>query len=171
MTNTLNIKNIKIMQDTFKRLVAGLIDGRGFNMKTESFTDGETCIKHGCGTAACFMGWSHSLFDSVFLEDSFSIFSNMSKIIMPHLSLKLNYKDTPEIFTLEAAITVLQILIDEGEAALADDVPHIWQRAIDNPWSPDENKFVAKDWLNSMVDPDFSDVEIPIIEGPKKVKS
>ena len=75
---------------------------------------------------------------------------------------KYHFSNTPEKFTLPAAIRVLQILRDEG---IVD-----WNRAIDNPWHPDEEKPEAKfnqdDWLKSMVDPNV-DVSFPLTEKPK----
>ena len=73
---------------------------------------------------------------------------------------RYHYAYSPEKFTLEAAIRVLQILRDTGEVC--------WNEAIDNPWSPDEEETPVKPIsVMDMLMMDKPPVELP--EGPKRI--
>ena len=160
-----NKVNIQIMIDTFKRLYKAPLPehpDKGFNMQGAYFIqrDGQ----HNCGTAACIIGWVEMLFkDTSFFaaEDKLGL-SGVQYHSLTHPSIyrecKFSYDINPEKFTLPAAIRVLQILRDEG---IVD-----WNRAIENPWSPDEEKAHTPSITDILL---METPPIKLIEGPKRV--
>ena len=170
-----NKVNIQIMIDTFKRLRTAPLEDypdKGFNMYHVGFSSVKKggYSQHGCGTAACIIGWTHAIIDDFgSAQQSFGMVGMDAE--WEALTVPSNIHGTaiycsisqPEKFTIETAISVLQILRDEG---IVD-----WNRAIENPWSPDEEKapdlkFNTDDWLRSMVEADFI-APFPLTEKPK----
>ena len=164
----MNIDNINIMIETFKRLdKAPLLEhpNKGFNIFACDFSAPRNeYTQHNCGTAACLLGWS-SLTGARFgelgsiLDDT----TRGAKLYCPNLDngCRYSYMVEPEKFTLRAAIRVLEILRDTGKVD--------WNYAIENPWQPQDDKlaFDKDAWLNAMIDPAV-DIKIPLLEGPKR---
>ena len=166
-----NKVNIQIMIDTFKRLYKAPLPehpDKGFNLSNVGFgRPDKGYVQHDCGTAACIMGWG-----AVIGADKYNglkCWLNISERLFDRLTTPMqqfgcdfHVFEQPEKFTLQAAIRVLQILRDED---VVD-----WNRAIENPWSPDEDKAKAKfkqeDWLKSMIDP-TADVSFLLTEKPR----
>ena len=162
----MNRENIQKMIDTFKRLHHAPLPehpDKGFNMSGPHFAVREFS-QHGCGTAACILGWQKQL--DIFLGIKGSCFdcsSYASKLYTPRPEngCKYYYCDRPEKFTLEAAITVLERLLETGEVD--------WNYAIDNPWTPDsEADAPAEISILDMLMQETGTVELP--EGPVRTR-
>ena len=160
-----NKVNIQIMIDTFKRLYKAPLPehpDKGFNMYGSDFSPREH-MQHNCGTAACIIGWVKMLFNDR------AIYATMDRLDLHYEQYrelthpnsgngcKFFYDIDSEKFTLEAAIRVLQILRDEG---IVD-----WNRAIENPWSPDEEQ--AKPSITDILLMETPPVDL--VEGPKRI--
>ena len=164
----MNIGNINIMIETFKRLDKAPLPehpNKGFNMWDCDFcAPRNEYTQHNCGTAACLLGWSNLTGASfgelgLLLDDT----TRGAKLYCPNPDngCRYSYVVEPEKFTLRAAIRVLEILRDTGEVK--------WDEAIANPWSPNDEKpaFDKDAWLNAMIDP-AANIKIPLLEGPKR---
>ena len=135
----MNRENIQTMIDTFKRLRHAPLPehpDKGFNMNAPYFGY-HSYNQHDCSTAACFHGWGKLLFG----ELGITLLKLDADLIYPLCNpdecngCRYSYSASPEKFTLEAAITVLDRLLETGEVD--------WNYAIDNPWTPDSEGGVS----------------------------
>lgn len=161
----MNRENIQKMIDTFKRLHHAPLPehpNKGFNMNFPHFTY-QSYNQHDCGTAACFHGWGKLLFGELGIKLLKLDTDLIYPLCNPHegYGCRYSYHTNPEKFTLEAAITVLERLLETGEVD--------WNYAIDNPWTPDsEADAPAEISILDMLMMDTAEGEPP--EGPVKMR-
>ena len=158
-----NKTNVQTMIDAFIRLDrAPLLEhpNKGFNMSDYMFSP-QAYTQHECGTAACLIGWAKIIFPKygciVNLELDEEV-NNALTCPSTRTGCKYHYAGDAEIFTLRAAIRVLEILRDTGKVD--------WNEAIANPWSPeDDMPAQPTDWAKVLLNPTL---DIPLLEGPKR---
>lgn len=167
----MNREKIQIMIDTFKRLHHAPLPehpDKGFNMASvRPIKPANGYTQHGCGTAACIKGWYSYLFNTrgdpleIFKDGSDSCPYGALHAPRPLSGCRISFSESPEKFTLEAAITVLERLRDTGEVD--------WNYAIDNPWSP-EGEAYEQEPISIMDMLMTKEPKIPLLEGPKRTK-
>ena len=171
----MNRENIQKMIDTFKGLHHAPLPehpDKGFNMQWSNFVP-RKYTQHGCGTAACFLGWTDIVFpkdEEYHPESGYAVCDDFDISVEDARTLcapqsdsgcRFSFRLDPEKFTLEAAITVLERLLETGEVD--------WNYAIDNPWTPD-NKAAdpAEISILDMLMQETGTVELP--EGPVRTR-
>lgn len=176
----MNRENINTLKETFERLYHAPLPEypyKGFNMVTDSFSDNQTCVMHGCGTAACIMGWQQVIFhkgrrlpDAILAEGLGVTTEDTYCLFYPSLGMGCSYISTPEIFTLPAAIRVLELLLEHGTMVNPEDGRNMWERAIAEQQQVidrlegNKPEIPKIDWIVELQKPDLTLAEGPVRE-------